>query len=173
MIANMKSRRDFLRLGGSFVSAAGFSRFGLMNALAQTPPNYKALVCIFLFGGNDGHNTVVPASLCGFAVRGSLDDSTAGLCEKGGLGPRALLVARAEHDRMPGSRQPRAKPAAFFACATEDSDDHAVLPRYPDAAMRCWMSSVGRSRSRPRAPGKPRTLTRIANRLERARVFER
>ncbi len=37
------------------------SRFGWMNALAQsTPPDYKALVCIFLVGGNDGHNTIVP-----------------------------------------------------------------------------------------------------------------
>ena len=33
MFTKMKSRRDFLRLGGSLVSAAGFSRFGLMNAL--------------------------------------------------------------------------------------------------------------------------------------------
>jgi uncharacterized protein (DUF1501 family) len=31
-----------------------------MNAMAQSPANYKALVCIFMFGGNDGNNTVVP-----------------------------------------------------------------------------------------------------------------
>ena len=32
-----------------------------LNALSQaTPPDYKALVCVFLVGGNDGHNTLVP-----------------------------------------------------------------------------------------------------------------
>ena len=37
------------------------TRFGMVNALAQsTTPNYKALVCIFLFGGNDGNNLIVP-----------------------------------------------------------------------------------------------------------------
>lgn len=55
------SRRSFLRLAtGGAVSAAGLARFGLMNAYAQPATDYKALVCIFLFGGNDGHNTVVP-----------------------------------------------------------------------------------------------------------------
>jgi len=53
------------------------TRFGWMNALAQsTPPDYKALVCIFLVGGNDGHNTIVPLSQPAFntyqAGRGSL-----------------------------------------------------------------------------------------------------
>ena len=35
-----------------------------VNALAQSscPTDYKALVCIFLFGGNDGNNTVIPIS---------------------------------------------------------------------------------------------------------------
>ena len=35
------------------------ARFGAMNAFAQGT-DYKALVCIFLFGGNDANNTVVP-----------------------------------------------------------------------------------------------------------------
>jgi uncharacterized protein (DUF1501 family) len=39
---------------------AGFGRFGLLNALAAAPADYKALVCIFLFGGNDGNNLLVP-----------------------------------------------------------------------------------------------------------------
>lgn len=69
------SRRHFLRMG-AFATAAGFSRFGMMNALAQTTSNYKALVCIFLFGGNDSHNMVIPQSAAGFnaykSIRGSL-----------------------------------------------------------------------------------------------------
>ena len=70
------SRRSFLRLAtGTFVPLAGMARFGAMNALAQAP-DYKALVCIFLTGGNDGHNLVVPQTASQFNVykanRGSL-----------------------------------------------------------------------------------------------------
>jgi uncharacterized protein (DUF1501 family) len=35
------------------------AKFGELNALAAGS-NYQALVCVFLLGGNDGHNTVVP-----------------------------------------------------------------------------------------------------------------
>jgi uncharacterized protein (DUF1501 family) len=60
------SRRDFLlRSGCSALSAAalasGIERFGLVHAFAQGT-TYKALVCIFLGGGNDGNNTVIPWS---------------------------------------------------------------------------------------------------------------
>src|SRR5262249_5776682 len=47
------------------VGAAGLvSRFGQVNALAQSacPSDYKALVCVFLFGGNDSNNTVIPVT---------------------------------------------------------------------------------------------------------------
>jgi uncharacterized protein (DUF1501 family) len=39
-------------------------RLSQVNALAATgcPSDYKALVCVFLFGGNDGNNTVIPIS---------------------------------------------------------------------------------------------------------------
>ncbi len=39
-------------------------RLSQVNALAATacPSDYKALVCVFLFGGNDCNNTVVPIS---------------------------------------------------------------------------------------------------------------
>jgi len=48
-------------------AASLMSRFSQVNALAQDscPADYKALVCIFLFGGNDGNNTVVPISTPG------------------------------------------------------------------------------------------------------------
>jgi uncharacterized protein (DUF1501 family) len=58
------TRRDLLRLaccsaaGASLVG--GLSKLGLVSALAQGTTNYKALVCIFMFGGNDSNNTVVP-----------------------------------------------------------------------------------------------------------------
>ncbi len=60
----IRSRRDFLRDAIRSVSAAGalgaMGKFGEMNAMAGGGSGYQALVCIFLAGGNDGHNTVVP-----------------------------------------------------------------------------------------------------------------
>src|SRR5262249_33316424 len=61
----IKSRREFLKIGIRSVSALGalgaVGRFSEINALAAGGP-YQALVCIFLSGGNDGHNTVVPVT---------------------------------------------------------------------------------------------------------------
>jgi uncharacterized protein (DUF1501 family) len=58
----IKSRRDFLKAAVTSVGALGaLSKFGEMAALASPgPAPYRALVCIFLNGGNDGHNTVIP-----------------------------------------------------------------------------------------------------------------
>lgn len=61
------TRREFMRhsLYGALGSAAlvsGFGRFASISALAQTTTatDYRALVGIFLFGGNDGNNTIIP-----------------------------------------------------------------------------------------------------------------
>lgn len=70
----MNTRRDFLKMA----TLAGATRFGAFNALAQaqTPTDYKALVCIFLFGGNDPNNTIVPQVQSEYnaykAIRGGL-----------------------------------------------------------------------------------------------------
>jgi uncharacterized protein (DUF1501 family) len=62
-----ESRRNFLRRSGCALMGAGalaahVEQFGLIHAFAraQSLSDYKALVCIFLEGGNDGNNTVVP-----------------------------------------------------------------------------------------------------------------
>jgi uncharacterized protein (DUF1501 family) len=66
------NRREFIqRTGcaaiGMAAASAGFKKLGLMNLYAQnaiaqstTAGGYKALVCIFLGGGNDSNNMVVP-----------------------------------------------------------------------------------------------------------------
>src|SRR5262249_22069877 len=58
--------RQFLRLtaglGLGGAAASVLHRFALSTAWAQTQTDYKALVCVFLNGGNDGNNTVVPLS---------------------------------------------------------------------------------------------------------------
>jgi uncharacterized protein (DUF1501 family) len=47
-----------------------------MSAYAQTTADYRALVCIFLFGGNDGNNLIVPLDTSSYdaysQIRGSL-----------------------------------------------------------------------------------------------------
>jgi len=55
------TRRQFLcRSFGAFGAAAlAIERFGLLQAFAQSA-DYRALVCIFLFGGNDSGNVVIP-----------------------------------------------------------------------------------------------------------------
>jgi len=59
----IRSRRDFVKSAITSVGALGaFAKFGEMNALASTSAPYQALVCIFLAGGNDGHNAVIPIS---------------------------------------------------------------------------------------------------------------
>ncbi|MDZ4803043.1 MAG: DUF1501 domain-containing protein [Bryobacteraceae bacterium] len=73
---NNHSRRSFLRVAGGALSLAGVQHLASMNAMAQNPTDYKALVCIFMFGGNDGHNTVIPMATQPYnaykAIRGNL-----------------------------------------------------------------------------------------------------
>jgi uncharacterized protein (DUF1501 family) len=75
------TRRDFLRQIGCGALTATAALTGardlmVMNALAAAaaPSDYRALVCVFLFGGNDANNVIVPlddyASYS--ATRGSL-----------------------------------------------------------------------------------------------------
>jgi uncharacterized protein (DUF1501 family) len=57
----IRSRRNFIKVAVTSVGALGaFAKFGEMNALASTSAPYQALVCIYLAGGNDGHNMVIP-----------------------------------------------------------------------------------------------------------------
>ena len=54
------SRRDFLRTTtcalGSFALASSIENFGVVHALTpQAASDYKALVMVFLNGGNDGN----------------------------------------------------------------------------------------------------------------------
>jgi uncharacterized protein (DUF1501 family) len=62
------SRRSFLT-NASLLAAGnllGFRPFGMLNALAQTSSDYKALVCIFMFGGNDANNMLIPFDTTGY-----------------------------------------------------------------------------------------------------------
>ena len=57
----MFSRRGFIKIGAASVGSLALRPFGLLPALAQAgPAEYRALVCVFLFGGNDSNNMVIP-----------------------------------------------------------------------------------------------------------------
>lgn len=67
-------RREFLRraatltAGGLAARLVPLSALGLAaEARAQAANEYKALVCVFLYGGVDGNNLVVPADTAGYA----------------------------------------------------------------------------------------------------------
>lgn len=56
---HLTSRRRFLQLGAGL--ALGLSGLGLHRpARAAQLNDYKALVCVYLYGGNDGNNVIVP-----------------------------------------------------------------------------------------------------------------
>jgi uncharacterized protein (DUF1501 family) len=65
------SRREFLRVAAN-VSVAGaaapfaLNMAGIGAAAAQTANDYKALVCLFMFGANDHNNTVIPYDTANF-----------------------------------------------------------------------------------------------------------
>ena len=69
----MKSRRDFLRHAAALSAGGLASRLAPLAALvpgaaqAQAASDYKALVCVFLYGGVDGNNLVVPMDSAGYA----------------------------------------------------------------------------------------------------------
>jgi uncharacterized protein (DUF1501 family) len=72
------NRRSFIKYASLAAAgnAAALRPFGALNALAQGTSSYKALVCIFLFGGNDANNTLVQFDTAGYTnystIRGPL-----------------------------------------------------------------------------------------------------
>jgi uncharacterized protein (DUF1501 family) len=72
------NRRSFITYASLAAagSVAGLRPFGALNSLAQSATDYKALVCVFLFGGNDANNTLIQFDTAGYAnysaIRGPL-----------------------------------------------------------------------------------------------------
>ena len=115
------SRRALIaRLGG----AALFARMGRMNALAQaSSSDYKALVCIFLLGGNDG---ITPSCRCAAqfdaykAARGSL-------ALPDGNGPAGAGDSTAHGDAVWTERRPQSSSAAMAAGQTCDRRKRGMI----------------------------------------------
>jgi uncharacterized protein (DUF1501 family) len=72
------NRRSFIKYASLAAAgnAAALGPFGTLNAFAQASGDYKALVCVFLFGGNDANNTLIQFDTAGYnnyaTVRGPL-----------------------------------------------------------------------------------------------------
>jgi uncharacterized protein (DUF1501 family) len=63
-------RRCFLQHAGALAGTAALGQFGVLAthaARAASANDYKALVCIFLYGGNDANNMIVPLDTAGYA----------------------------------------------------------------------------------------------------------
>ena len=57
------NRRKFLTSTSALTASAAAGsmlRWGVESAEAQSMGGYKALVCVFLFGGNDSNNMIIP-----------------------------------------------------------------------------------------------------------------
>lgn len=65
-VLNNAARRQFLRQAGAMSALMGAGAPVALNmaavgsAAAQSASDYKAIVCLFLFGGNDAYNMVLP-----------------------------------------------------------------------------------------------------------------
>ncbi len=98
------TRRGFLRTtccaaaaGG--VAASNLNRLGLMSAYAQGA-DYKALVCVFLFGGNDANNMIVPYDTTGYTNYAKLRANLA-------LPQSGLLPIQPKSQSLPFAFHPR------------------------------------------------------------------
>ena len=61
------NRRCFMQHAGALAGTAALGQLGVLAAHAASATDYKALVCIFLYGGNDANNMIVPLDTAGYA----------------------------------------------------------------------------------------------------------
>jgi uncharacterized protein (DUF1501 family) len=60
-------RRAFIQRAGALMGTTALGQLGAFAAHAAAASDYKALVCIFLYGGNDTNNMIVPLDSAGYA----------------------------------------------------------------------------------------------------------
>ncbi len=145
------NRRSFIKYASLAAAgnAAGLRPFGMLNSLAQTTTDYKALVCIFLFGGNDANNTLIQFDTAGYAnyssVRGPLAIPQSTSAAAGWIvvelrvEPESARCADLVQQQGGGAgHQCGDSAAADDACAVpggDDGADESVLPHGPAAGV--------------------------------------
>ena len=120
MSAESTSRRDFLALTGasaaSFLLARPHGAIGQMVGGSGPFNDYRALVCLFLFGGNDSFNMLVPRSTAEYnaylASRQNLAVAQTDLLPIDALNPDGALYG--VHPSMPGLQTLFAQESAAF-----------------------------------------------------------
>jgi uncharacterized protein (DUF1501 family) len=60
-------RRNFLKHAGALAGTAALGQLGMFASRAAAASDYRAIVCVFLYGGNDSNNMVVPIDTAGYA----------------------------------------------------------------------------------------------------------
>lgn len=75
-------RRHFIRSAASLAATPMLPPFSISSANAADTSGYKALVCVFLFGGNDSQNMIVPIT---GAEYNAYSSARGGLAEANGL----------------------------------------------------------------------------------------
>jgi uncharacterized protein (DUF1501 family) len=105
-------RRAFLRhsgglaLGGALPFAMNLAAIGQAAAFNAPGSDYKALVCVFLFGGNDYANTVVTYDQPSYDEYSTIRGGTAGIAiDRNVLTPTLLVPDVAPVDPMGRTRQ--------------------------------------------------------------------
>jgi len=84
MTTNSRSaRRHFLQRAGALAALGMGVRLNILDVIpeagAQSASDYKALVCVFLFGGNDGNNTLIPYDTAGYGQYAAVRTTVSGL----------------------------------------------------------------------------------------------
>ena len=100
----MIARRQLLKGSAGLAGlAAGASLLGLSDGGHSAGEDYRALVVLFLMGGNDGNNVIVPTD----AMYADYQNARANLAL-----PKASLAA------LPGSANPARKSARYSSTAS-------------------------------------------------------
>ncbi len=144
------SRRQFLRTA-SALSIAGAATPWALNlasigaAAAQSAPSdYKALVCLFLYGGNDHSNTIVPFDVHGYSQYASARTNLA-------LPQSALLPLEAPTNASLSGRQVAMRVEMAPLKALYDAGRAAVLANVGTLVVPTTMEQY-RARSVPLPP---------------------
>jgi uncharacterized protein (DUF1501 family) len=100
------ARRRFLQTAGALSAFGLASRMDLLSlvasAAAQSTTDYKALVCVFLFGGNDGNNTVIPFDTAGYGQYATIRTAASGI----NLAQSSLLPIQPSNTATPYALHP-------------------------------------------------------------------
>lgn len=105
----MSGRRRFLARAGALTAGGLVTRLlplsvlGATGAAAQSAPqDYKALVCVFLYGGVDGNNLVVPLDSAGYAQYAAVRTPASGV----NIAQSALLPVQPSNTATPYGLHP-------------------------------------------------------------------